>query len=154
MKKPLDILHLEDNQIDAELVKEILDMEQINAKIICVDNREDFLKQINEKEFDIILADYSLPSFDGLTALRVVKEKNIDTPFILVSAVLGEELAIEALQSGATDYVLKSRPERLVPAIQRALREKEELSKRIRLEKEITELEEMYRKIAERVRGF
>ncbi|MFW9924357.1 MAG: PAS domain S-box protein [Candidatus Thorarchaeota archaeon] len=154
MKKPLQILHLEDNHFDAELVKEILNLENVGFIITNVDNKEDFLKEIESKKYDLILADYSLPSFDGLSALQLVKGKKITTPFILVSAVLGEELAIEALHEGATDYVLKSRLERLVPAIQRALREVEERNQRLFLEEEISELIKQYQKIAERVRGF
>ena len=155
MTVPLQILHLEDNKNDAELVKEILSLEEdINFIVTNVDNKEDFLREISFNNFDLILADYSLPAFDGLSALKVAKEKGINAPFILVSAVLGEELAIEALQNGATDYVLKARLERLVPAIQRALREVEERQQRKRLESEIFDLEKVYHKIAERVRGF
>jgi PAS domain S-box-containing protein len=154
MMKKLNILHLEDNKIDVELVKEILELENFNFNLTSVDSREAFTNALKERSYDIILADYSLPSFDGLSALKLAQEKNIDIPFILVSAVLGEELAIEALQNGATDYILKSRMERLVPAIKRALREVEERDKRLKLESEITELEDMYAKIAERVKGF
>ncbi|MHA1157069.1 MAG: PAS domain S-box protein, partial [Candidatus Heimdallarchaeota archaeon] len=154
MKNLLRILHLEDNQIDAELVKEILSLEDLNFTIIHVDTREAFIKTIEEKTFDLILADYSLPSFDGLTALKETRKRGLSVPFILVSAVLGEELAIEAMHSGATDYVLKSRLERLVPAILRAIREVEDRDQRIKLEGEISDLISMYEKIAERVRGF
>ncbi|NHJ31286.1 MAG: response regulator, partial [Asgard group archaeon] len=154
MTVPLEIIHLEDNKIDAELVKEILALENVNCNIKSVDNRTDYINAIKEESIDIILADYSLPSFDGLSALKLTREMGLRTPFILVSAVLGEELAIEALQSGATDYVLKSRMERLVPAIQRALREQEDRDQRKKLEITITELEEMHQKLAERVRGF
>lgn len=154
MKNQLRILHLEDNQIDAELIQEILSLEDLNFIIANVDNREDFVKIIDEQSFDLILADYSLPSFDGLSALKETRTRGLSVPFILVSAVLGEELAIEAMHSGATDYVLKSRLERLVPAIQRAIREVEDRDQRKKLESEISELIAMYEKIAERVRGF
>jgi len=154
MKAPLKIIHLEDNKIDVELVKEILTLEDLNCNIKSVDTQDDYIKALKEDQIDIILADYSLPSFDGLSALKLTREMGLQTPFILVSAVLGEELAIEALQSGATDYVLKSRMERLVPAIQRALREKEDRDQRKKLEITITELEDMHKMLAERVRGF
>ena len=155
MSKIINILHLEDNHIDADLVKEILSLEDgFNFSIKNVDNREDFIDAIENEQYDLILADYSLPSFDGLSALKLVRNKEMTTPFILVSAVLGEELAIEALQSGATDYVLKSRFERLMPAIQRAFREIEERDQKLQLQKAITELQEIYQKVAERVRGF
>ncbi|HUT80181.1 MAG TPA: PAS domain S-box protein [Candidatus Bathyarchaeia archaeon] len=154
MKKPLNILHLEDNKNDVELVKEILSIEGIDCNFISTDNREDFINILKENKIDFILADYSLPSFDGLSALKLVQEMGYNLPFILVSAVLGEELAIEAMHSGATDYILKSRMERLVPAIRRALHEVEERDQRIRLEKNISILENQYQRIAERIRGF
>ncbi|MHA1307615.1 MAG: PAS domain S-box protein [Candidatus Heimdallarchaeota archaeon] len=155
MSKIIEILHLEDNQIDAELVKEILSLEDnFNFSIKHVDNQEDFIDAIENETYDLILADYSLPSFDGLSALKLIRNKEMTIPFILVSAVLGEELAIEALHSGATDYVLKSRLERLVPAIQRAFREIEERDQKLQLQKTISELQEIYQKVAERVRGF
>ncbi|NHJ39203.1 MAG: PAS domain S-box protein [Asgard group archaeon] len=154
MSKKLNILHLEDNKIDVELVKEILILEDFDFNMFSVDNKEAFLSALKEKEIDVILADYSLPSFDGLSALKLTQDLNLNIPFILVSAVLGEELAIEALQKGAVDYVLKSRMERLVPAIKRALREVAERDQRIKLEKEVSDLDEMYHKLAERVRGF
>ncbi len=154
MKKSLTILHLEDNKNDVELVKEFLSLGGIDCNFLSTDNREDFIKLLKGNKLDLILADYSLPSFDGLSALKLVHEMGYNIPFILVSAVLGEELAIEALQSGATDYILKSRMERLIPAIRRALREVEERDQRMRLEKNITFLENQYQKIAERIRGF
>ncbi|NHK32640.1 MAG: PAS domain S-box protein [Asgard group archaeon] len=154
MSKKLNILHLEDNKIDVELVKEILLLEDFNFNMTSVDNKEAFLKVLKEQSIDVILADYSLPSFDGLSALKLTQEMDLNIPFILVSAVLGEELAIEALQKGAVDYVLKSRMERLVPAIRRALREVEERDQRIKLEEEVSALDEMYHMLAERVRGF
>lgn len=154
MSKKLNILHLEDNKIDVELVKEILLLEDFNFNMTSVDNKDAFLNTLKEQSIDVILADYSLPSFDGLSALKLTQEMGLNIPFILVSAVLGEELAIEALQKGAVDYVLKSRMERLVPAIKRALREVEERDQRMKLEKEVSDLDEMYHMLAERVRGF
>ena len=138
MSKKIKILHLEDNKMDVELVKEILTLDNMDFTSTSVDNKEDFIKELRKGSIDVILADYSLPSFDGLSALKLAREMGITTPFILVSAVLGEELAIEALQSGATDYVLKSRMERLVPAIQRALREIKDRDHREQLEKTLT----------------
>lgn len=161
MSHPLKILHLEDNKNDAELVKEILLFNDINCEIVHVDNRADFESELVKGDLSIILADYNLPSFDGLVALALAKEKKPAVPFIFISGVLGEELAIETLKRGATDYVIKSRLERLAPAIGRALREKEEHAQRIRLEREIVELEQMrdelqsiYQQLTRRVRGF
>ena len=80
--------------------------------------------------FDLILADYTLPSFDGLSALKITQEKCPHVPFIFVSGTLGEEVAIEALKIGATDYVFKTRLSRIVPSVQRALREAKERTER------------------------
>jgi len=145
MKQKLRILNLEDNQNDTELIQAVLVEEGIDCDLVRVETREDFTKALEQDKFNLILADYSLPSFNGLSALKIVQEKCPDIPFILVSGAIGEELAIEILKSGATDYVLKSRLSRLVPAIDRALREAEERIERkqaeeaLRKEKAFTE---------------
>ncbi|NHJ48376.1 MAG: PAS domain S-box protein [Asgard group archaeon] len=161
MKNPLKILHLEDNKMDAALVKETLLLNDIDCEITLVDNREDFVSNINNNQFDVILADYNLPTFDGFSALELSKKIAKDIPFIFISGVLGEETAIETLKKGAVDYVIKMRIERLAPAIERALREKEEREQRILLEREIVELDQMinemrtlYQELTKRVRGF
>lgn len=161
MIAPLKILHLEDNKIDAELVKETLLLNDLLCEITLVDNREDFTACIKNNNYDLILADYNLPTFDGFSALELSKENAKDIPFIFISGVLGEETAIETLKKGAVDYVIKTRLERLVPAIERALREKEDRIQRIKLEREIVELDQMigemqnvYQELSRRVRGF
>lgn len=88
-----------------------------------IEAREDFVAAMEQGGFDIILADYALPQFDGLSALAIAKEKCPDIPFIIVSGAIGEELAIEILGSGATDYLLKDHLSRLIPAVHRALKE-------------------------------
>ncbi len=161
MSSPIKILHLEDNQNDAELIKEILLVNELNCEITQVTTKEDFIRNLADNNYDIILADYNLPSFDGLSALEIATKFDKDVPFIFISGVLGEDLAVETLKKGAVDYVIKSRLERLVPAITRALREKEEKAERILLEREIIELEQMtdelrtvYQELTKRVRGF
>jgi C4-dicarboxylate-specific signal transduction histidine kinase len=134
MKSPLHILHLEDNPGDAELIRDILETDGIVSHVTRVETQADFLTLLEQGRFDLILADYSLPSFDGLSALRLALEKCPNVPFIFVSATLGEEVAIEALKLGATDYVLKDRLSRIVPSVQRALREAEERNERKRAE--------------------
>jgi DNA-binding NtrC family response regulator len=94
---------------------------------------------VQQGGFDLILADYTLPSFDGLSALRIVRQQLPDVPFIFVSGTLGEEVAIEALKMGATDYVFKTRLSRLVPAIHRATREAEEIAELRRSEEILRE---------------
>ena len=125
MHDPLRILHLEDDSQDRELVAATLAEGGISFEIRHVETREAFLQAIEEEEIDLILADYSLPMFDGLTALEIARRKLSLVPFILVSGTIGEDPAIEAMRSGATDYVLKQKLSRLVPAVRRALMEAE-----------------------------
>jgi PAS domain S-box-containing protein len=133
----LRILYLEDDRNDVELVQTRLEEEGFRCDLTHVETRVDFISALEKDAFDIILADYKLPSFDGLSALAIAREKTPDAPFIFVSGAMGEELAIETLKNGATDYVLKQRISRLIPAVQRALREAEEHSKRAKAEEEI-----------------
>lgn len=136
----LRILHLEDSELDAELVQAYLLDGGFDAEIVRVDTREEFSAEIECGGIDLILADYNLPSFDGLAALEIARAKYADIPFIIISGALGEETAIETLKSGATDYILKHRLERLVPAARRALREAEDREARKRAERERQEL--------------
>ena len=134
--KVLRILYLEDTDYDVDLVREYLEEDGIVYDLIHVKTKEEFITALKEEEMDIILADFSLPSFDGLEALDITQQLISDIPFIIISGVMGEELAIEALKSGATDYVLKQRLSRLVPSISRALLEANEHSTRLRAESE------------------
>src|SRR5262249_27057239 len=130
--KPLHILLLEDNVTDAELVKALLDADGVHAEIVRVETRVDFVGALEDRGFDLILADYTLPSFDGVSALKIALGSRPDLPFIFVSGTLGEEVAIDAVKIGATDYVLKTRLSRLPPSVHRAVRQapgKEESSR-------------------------
>ena len=122
----LRILLLEDSLLDTELIQTNLSYGGIGCELVRAETRSDFQKALEQHSFDLILSDYSLPSFDGISALEMAQVICPDVPFIFVSATLGEDLAIETLKSGATDYVLKQRLERLVPAVKRALREAKE----------------------------
>src|ERR687890_2687978 len=130
--KALRVLNLEDNPLETQLVHTTLKDGGIECEISRVQTRADFAAALESDEFDLILADYSLPSLDGLSALKVAQEIRPEAPFVLVSGAVGEVTAIEALKSGAADYVLKQRLERLVPAVQRAVREAGERAKRKR----------------------
>jgi len=134
MKSPLHILHLEDNPNDAELIQAALESEGIVSRVVRVETRDDFLAAVEQGRFDVILADYTLPTFDGLSALIMAREKCPDVPFIFVSGTLGEEVAIETLKIGATDYLLKERLSRVGPSLRRALREGQEREERKRAE--------------------
>src|SRR5437667_21538 len=109
MNRELNILILEDTATDAELTKRELSRAQIPFCSRCVQTREAFLAALDDFAPDLILADYSLPTFDGLSALTIAQEKSPGIPFIFVSGSIGEEIAIETLKRGATDYVLKHR---------------------------------------------
>ena len=119
----LRILSLEDDPNDTELIQAALEAEGLACKMTRVDTQAAFRASLEKGEIDLILADYTLPSFDGLSALRLAMSTLPEVPFIFVSGTLGEEVAIEALQIGATDYVLKTRLSRLAPSVLRALRE-------------------------------
>jgi C4-dicarboxylate-specific signal transduction histidine kinase len=123
MNAPLRILYLENDLADAELVQETLEAGGIACELTRVEAEGEFRTVLRRGGFDLILADYTLPAFDGLSALRIVRHQLADVPFIFVSGTLGEEVAIDALKMGATDYVFKTRLSRLAPAIQRAMRE-------------------------------
>ena len=149
MSKKLRILILEDVPTDAELmVEELADagMALVSERVAT---KASFVNAIEDFSPDIILSDYSLPSFDGLAALKIAREKCPDVPFIFVSGALGEEMAIDLLKEGATDYVLKNRLSRLEPAVSRALHEVEERRERERAEHALKESEVRYRTIFE-----
>jgi DNA-binding NtrC family response regulator len=132
VRNPLRILSLEDDPNDTELIRELLEAEDIACEVTRVDTQTALAASLEQGGIDLILADYTLPSFDGLSALRLAMNRCPDVPFIFVSGTLGEEVAIEALKIGATDYVLKTRLSRLVPSVHRALREAGERTERKR----------------------
>ena len=134
MKTLLRIVYLEDDPRDAELVQEILAAGGIECAMTRVETETDFTSTLEKGGVDLVLADYTLPSFDGLSALEIVQKNWPSVPLIFVSGTLGEEVAIEALKKGATDYVFKTRLSRLAPSVQRALREAGERSDLIKAE--------------------
>jgi two-component system, cell cycle sensor histidine kinase and response regulator CckA len=122
----MKILHIEDSREDAELVRALLTEEWPDCSIKVVGNKAAFTESLKNPDFDMVLSDFSLGSFTGLDALAIVREQLPSTPFIFLSGTIGEDRAIEALQAGAQDYVLKDRMKRLISAIRRAQRESEE----------------------------
>ncbi len=134
MTSPIKILLLEDDSSDAELVQELLEADHFVCDVKRVQTRAEFVTALEKDEIDLILSDYQLPSFDGLSALKLTSRTRPDLPFIFVSGALGEESAIEALKIGATDYVLKTGISRLVPSVRRALREAGERAERRKAE--------------------
>jgi two-component system, NarL family, sensor histidine kinase UhpB len=147
----LRVLLLEDDPLDAELIQATLTEGGIVCEATRVQMCEEFVAALESDNFDLVLSDYSLPSFDGLSALKLAKEIRPQVPFVLVSGVIGEERAIEAFEWGVTDYVLKQRLERLVPAVRRAVREAEERNERRRAEEALGRSEERYRTLVEQI---
>jgi PAS domain S-box-containing protein len=148
MSETLHILHLEDNLKDAAMIEAILETEGISCDITCVSRRNEFCAGLEKPDLDLILSDFSMPGFDGLSALEMARKLRPDVPFIFLSGTIGEELAVEALKEGATDYVLKDRMTRLPIAIRRALREREEAMQRRAMEMGLRRSEERFKFIA------
>ena len=148
MTNPIRILHLEDNVSDVELIRATLESQNIDCEILHVKGQKDFENAVNHSSFDLILSDYSVPSYNGFAALNFARKKNTTTPFILVSGTLGEEEAIESLKSGATDYIVKQRLVRLGPAIRRALDDAKALTERERTEENLRKSEERFQFVA------
>lgn len=147
--KTLNILLLEDSPLDAELIEAYLVDGGLDFSLVCVETRGNFVAALEKNCYDIILADYMLPGFNGLEALEIARASYPGLPFIFVSATLGEEVAIETLKNGATDYVVKRRLTRLVPSIVRALREVQERLDRKQAEAALQASEEKLRCLAE-----
>ncbi len=145
MGRALRILILEDLPSDAELMVYELRGAGIAHSFRCVADREKFVAALEEDRPDIILSDFHLPGFDGLEALALAQDTCTDTPFIFVSGAMGEEVAIDAVKRGATDYVLKDRITRLGPAVERALREAEARRERRQVAAALRDSEERYR---------
>jgi PAS domain S-box-containing protein len=147
MDKTLRILHLEDEPDYSDLVRSLFEKEGLEIELIRAGNATEFASLLEKEDFDVILADYLLPDSNGIDALRLAQEKRPDTPFLLVSGTMREEAAIEGLKAGATDYVLKLRPERLVPAVWRAVLEAKKGEKLRQIETELIQREKEYRLI-------
>ncbi|MDF3059254.1 MAG: hypothetical protein K0R17_3469 [Rariglobus sp.] len=154
MNKGLRILVLEDVSADVELIDHELTRRGFCFHSKRVETKDDFIHEIDFNPPDIILSDHGLPSFDGFSALAIAKEKCPDTPFIFVTGSMGEEVAIDSLRSGATDYVLKARLPNLGPAVQRALRLAEERDRRKQAERELRASEERFRLLVEGVEDY
>jgi two-component system cell cycle sensor histidine kinase/response regulator CckA len=139
----LRLLHLEDNRTDAELIGMQIAEEWPDCKIRLVGSRDEFLAALGQEEFDLILSDFSLPAFNGLEALDLVRKTGSNTPFLFLSGTIGEDNAVEALQHGAVDYLIKDRPARLIPAIRSALQQRREQQLRRRAEQHLREQAEV-----------
>lgn len=154
VNKELRILILEDVPEDAELEVHQIERAGLRCMTRRVATMDAFRRELGKFKPDLILSDFTLPGFDGLMALAVARQEAPETPYIFVSGTIGEERAIEALKSGATDYVLKENLKRLVPAIQRALQEKAERLARRAAEEEIRRSREKYHSLVNAIEGI
>ncbi|HUZ05877.1 MAG TPA: PAS domain S-box protein, partial [Candidatus Paceibacterota bacterium] len=145
MNKRLHILHLEDEPDFAELVRSLLAQDGLDADVKRISSREELENALAAENFDLIISDYHLPSFNGTEALKIVRQKFPDLPFILVSGTIGEQAAIESLRAGATDYIIKQKPERLPSAIRRAIQEAGERAQLRKAEADLRASEKQYR---------
>jgi signal transduction histidine kinase len=148
MPNRLRVLHLENDLADAGLIQDSLATAAICCEMTRVETESEFVSALQQDRFDLILADYTLPSFDGVSALKIAQRQSPDIPFIFVSGTLGEDVAIESMKFGATDYVLKTRLSRLVLSVQRALREAQERAE-LRRSEEALRRSEAYLAIAQ-----
>lgn len=139
MKIPLRVLMVEDSEDDRELI--LLELRRGNyaPEYVCVETPEAMQRALESGDWQIILSDYSMPKFSGLAALKMAKNKDIELPFIIISGTIGEEIAVMAMRSGAQDYIMKGNLKRLIPAIERELKDYEVRKER---RKALAELEE------------
>jgi PAS domain S-box-containing protein len=147
--RPLRVLCLEDRAADYELILHALSLPGFELFPLRVETENEYINHLQQFDPHVIIADYKLPSYDGLSALEAARRLRPDIPFIFFSGTLGEEVAIEALKHGATDYVLKHKLFRLRPAVERAVREWDETKKLKQAESKLRDSEALYHSLVE-----
>jgi DNA-binding NtrC family response regulator len=149
MNKELNILILEDVGTDAELMEDELRKEGISFSSKLVESEDDFCRELKEYNPDVILSDYKLPTFNGMSALKLTKEVAPSTPLIIVTGSINEEIAVECMKAGAADYVLKDSLSRLGPTVNAAMEMKKLIEDRRNAEEALRKSEEFNRRIIE-----
>jgi PAS domain S-box-containing protein len=149
MSKPLRVLIVEDSEDDAELVTYELERGGYDLTVERVDTPIAMKTALDKEQWDVIIADYTLPSFSAPEAFNLLKERGLDLPFIVVSGNIGEDIAVAAMKAGAHDYVMKDKLARLAPAVERELREADERRKRHVAEETVRQNEERFRLLIE-----
>jgi len=151
MKQPLRTLLVEDSDDDALLLLRQLKRTGYDLISERVDSAEDLVRVLDKQSWDVVISDYAMPGFSGLDALRIVQERGLDIPFILVSGQIGEDMAVAAMKAGAHDYLMKDKLARLVPAVERELREADVRRARKRADLALRESEERFRQLGENI---
>ena len=149
MTKPLNILIVEDYEEDCLLLLRELRRAGYDPAHEHVETPEAMRSALANREWDIVISDYVLPTFSGLDALAVLRDSGLDLPFIIVSGNIGEDIAVEAMKAGAHDYIIKGNLSRLVPAVERELREAGMRRARRKAEEELRASEEQYHRLFE-----
>lgn len=145
----LKVLIVEDSEDDTLLIIRKLEKEGYKIVFKRVDTSKEMENVIQTEKWDIIISDYTMPSFSGLNALKLLKEKKLDIPFIIVSGNIGEDIAVNAMIEGAHDYIMKDNLSRLVPAINRELKDADTRRKRRKVEKALKKSEKNYRDLVD-----
>jgi len=146
---PLRVLIVEDSEDDCLLIVRELKHGGYEPTFERVETAEAMSKALDKQTWDVIIADYVMPRFSGLNALRLLQGKGLDLPFILVSGTIGEDLAVDAMKSGAHDYIMKGNLKRLVPAIERELREAVIRHEQKKAEEALLESEKKYKNLVD-----
>lgn len=150
----IQILHLEDDPHDRELVRALLTKAGLGCRFGYAQTCAEFTDALSVETWDVILASYALPAFEGCAALDIARKMKPQVPFLFLSAVRGEEVAVDTVKRGATDYVVKQRIERLVPAVRRALAEADEKRCSQQVEKKLSSTEQRFRLLIESIREY
>ncbi len=148
-KPPVHILHLEDSRVDHALVKFALQRSKLPSEVVLVDTLDDFRRELLSGRFDVVLADYHLPGFTGMDAWDVVREMQIEIPFVILSGAIGETAAVDAMHRGVSDYLLKDSMHRLSHVIERAIEVSETRRERARAAEELAESRQRLAELAE-----
>ncbi|MCC7573125.1 MAG: response regulator [Candidatus Methanofastidiosum sp.] len=143
-KSPLRVLIVEDSEDDAELLVRLIKKGDFNVNYERIDTAKQMVEALTNKQWDVIISDYKMPGFSGIKALEILNEFGIDIPFILVSGTIGEQLAVEAMRKGANDYLMKDNLSRLVPAIEREIKECNIRANERMAQKEVIRLNRIY----------
>jgi len=149
MGKSIKVLIVEDSEDDAAMLIRALQRGGYDPSYEIVETPEAMADALNRQEWDLVISDYSMPCFSGLDALKLLQEKDPDLSFILISGQIGEDLAVEAMKAGAHDFILKGNPARLIPAVERELRDTQARRKNRQNEQALQESRERYRLIVE-----